>query len=378
MIERPYARNHRWIVLRETETVSPEIGGGLVLVLVAPSFHCRRPLERDVARGGAYLYRTDRVIQPFKRGGVGVLLLFGRLLADTVGAVIAGLVAVPRQRGQIHEDNVTGLDNAVGEVAPVRPGVRTGRDDDVLNVLHSRYVVEIFHQVGRHLVFCDAGAQEFHAFPMRRIADRSHDAETLLLVLALDGARFHHRGHAVDPVDVVFPEDVDHVDVDEVDTELLTGNAVFLHRLQHGLGELGHLLRRSGTRRSLDPCKRVPHVLLRQPRRMPLDLEAEIALLEQDRTTVAAQHGVAQARLETIPAGCQRARDVADVLVVHAEHGAEAVLLHHRACTFDAIFPQPVPVDPLLPIHTRNTEIRSHGRPPDRRVRAPLLNWPKS
>src|SRR5215475_2448014 len=94
---------------------------------------------------------------------------------------------------------------------------------------------------------------------------------------------------------------------------------------------------------------------------MPLDLEAKIALLEQDRTTVAAQHGVAQTWLETIPAGRQRARDVADVLVVHAEQGTEAVLLHHRARAFDAIFAQPVPVDPLLPIHTRNAEIRSHG-----------------
>ena len=35
---------------------------------------------------------------------------------------------------------------------------------------------------------------------------------------------------------------------------------------------------------------------------MALDLEAEVALLEQDRLVVAAQHGVAQAGLQAVPA----------------------------------------------------------------------------
>ena len=96
---------------------------------------------------------------------------------------------------------------------------------------------------------------------------------------------------------------------------------------------------------------------------MTLDLETKIALLEQYRATVAAQHRVAQARLEPIPARRERSGDVAHVLVVHAEHGAKTVLLHHRARALDAILAQPFPVDPLLPIHAGNAEIRSHGRP---------------
>ena len=147
----------------------------------------------------------------------------------------------------------------------------------------------------------------------------------------LDGARFHHGGHAVGPVDVVLLEDVDHVDVDEVDAELLAGDAVVLHRLQHRLGELVHLLGRGRPGGAFDPGEGVADVLLGDPRRMALDLEAEVALLEQDRRAVAAQHGVAQARLEPVPARRQRAGDVADVLVIHAQHGAEAVLLHHLA-----------------------------------------------
>ena len=179
------------------------------------------------------------VVEPLQRGVVGVLLLLARLLADAIGAVIAGLVAVPGQRRQIHEHDVAGLDDAVGEIAPVRPGVGAGRHDDVLDVLHAGDVVEILHQMRGHLVLGDAGAQELHAFPMRGVADGADDAEAFLLVLALDGARVHHRAHAVGPVDIVLLEDVDHVDVDEVDAELLAGDAVFLHRLQHRLGELG-------------------------------------------------------------------------------------------------------------------------------------------
>src|SRR5262249_24168431 len=61
MVERPDARDHRRIVLCQTKTMDPQIGGGLVLVLVAPGLHRRRPLERDVARGGAGLHRANRV-----------------------------------------------------------------------------------------------------------------------------------------------------------------------------------------------------------------------------------------------------------------------------------------------------------------------------
>src|SRR6185312_6167130 len=92
--------------------------------------------------------------------------------------------------------------------------------------------------------------------------------------------------------------------------------------------------------------------------------EAEIALLEQNWPSIAAQHGVAQAGLEPVPAGRQRAGDVAHVLVVHAEHGAETVLLHHLTRALDAVFAHAVPIDALLPIQTRNAEIRTHGVPP--------------
>src|SRR5580693_8804170 len=68
MIEGPDAGDHWRIVLGETEAVSPEVGGGLVLVLIAPSFHRRWPLHRDVAGGGTDFHRADRVVEPFQRG----------------------------------------------------------------------------------------------------------------------------------------------------------------------------------------------------------------------------------------------------------------------------------------------------------------------
>src|SRR4249919_3198143 len=39
MVQRPDARDHRWIVLRKPETMAPKVGGGLVFVLIAPSLH---------------------------------------------------------------------------------------------------------------------------------------------------------------------------------------------------------------------------------------------------------------------------------------------------------------------------------------------------
>src|SRR5690606_37416260 len=80
-----------------------------------------------------------------------------------------------------------------------------------------------------------------------------------------------------------------------------------------------------------------------------------------NRPAVAAQHGVAQAGFEPVPARRECAGDVAHVLVVPAKHGAEAVLLHHLTCALNAVFTQPVPVDPLLPIHTCDAEIRAHA-----------------
>ena len=116
----------------------------------------------------------------------------------------------------------------------------------------------------------------------------------------------------------------------------------------------------------------MPHVLLRNPGTVALDLEAKVALLEQDRAAVAAQHGVPQSGLQPVPPGGQRAGDVADVLVVHAEHGAEPMLLHHRSGSVDAVFPQAVPVDALLPVHAGDAEIGSHGLPlADRPVETP-------
>src|SRR3984885_11513707 len=344
--------------------MAPEIGGGLVFVLVAPGLHRRRPLQRDVARSGADFYRADRIVEPLQRGLVSVLLLLARLLADAIGAVIAGLVAVPGQRRQIHEHNVAGLDDAVGKIAPVRPGVRPRRDDDVLDVFHAGNVVEILHQMRGHLVFGDAGAQEFHAFPVRRVADGADDAETFLLVLVLDRARVHHRAHAVGPVDIVLLKNGDHVDVDEVDAEFLPGDAVLLHRLQRRLDEFVDLLGRGRPSGAFDPGERVAHVLLRDPGRMFFDLEAEVALLEQDRRAVAAQHGVAQSRLEPVPARGQRAGQIADGLVIQAKERAEAVLFHHRAGPLGAVFAQPVPIDPLLPNHSGDAEIRSHDALP--------------
>src|SRR5262249_748489 len=98
------------------------------------------------------------------------------------------------------------------------------------------------------------------------------------------------------------------------------------------------------------------------PRGVAAELEAEVTLLEQHRRTVAAQKRVAQAGLEPVPARRERAGEIAHVLVVHAKHGAKAVLLHVLARALGPVLLQPVPIDALLPIQSGDAEIcRSDG-----------------
>ena len=118
--------------------------------------------------------------------------------------------------------------------------------------------------------------------------------------------------------------------------------------------------REAGTGRALDPGVRPLDVFLGNPRRMALDLEPEVALLEQHRRIVAAEHGVAQPGLEAVPARRQRAGQIPHVLVVHADHGAEAVRLHALARALQPVLPHAIPVDALLPVESRDSEVCSH------------------
>ena len=64
-------------------------------------------------------------------------------------------------------------------------------------------------------------------------------------LIELGGLRFHYRSHTVDPSDVLFLENLNHVDVDEVNAELLAGDAVAGHLFDDRVGEFRHLLSRS-------------------------------------------------------------------------------------------------------------------------------------
>ena len=91
------------------------------------------------------------------------------------------------------------------------------------------------------------------------------------------------------------------------------------------------------------------------------DVHADVALLEQHRSIVAAQKRVAQSRLQTIPTGSQRAGDIADILVVHEQQRAQAVRLHPLARALQPVFTQPVPIYALLPIQAHRTDVCQDG-----------------
>src|SRR5215211_6529804 len=125
-------------------------------------------------------------------------------------------------------------------------------------------------------------------------------------------------------MDALVLEHLDHVDVDEIDAELLAGDTMALHLADDGVGELVDLGDGAGTGGTFDPGIGPADVLLWQPGRMTLDLEAQVALLEQNRAAVAAQKRIAQARLEAVPARRQRTGNIPAIFVVHAQERAQA------------------------------------------------------
>ena len=160
------------------------------------------------------------------------------------------------------------------------------------------------------------------------VADRADHREGLDLVGALDRPGLHHRGHAVGPADPALLELLDQVDVDEVDPERLVLTPGFLQVVQQRVDELGDLLVGGRADGALDPDIGVADVLLRDPRVVHLEVEADVALLVDDRLLAGGEHDVAQARLEPVPTRGQGRGDIAHVLVVEEEQGPEPVALH--------------------------------------------------
>ena len=207
------------------------------------------------------------------------------------------------------------------------------------------------------LILGQARLQELHEFPVSGVTDCADLTEAFLLVLVLDRTRFHHRRHAVSPVDLRLFEDLDHVDVDKVDAELHAFDAALFHFLLDRVGELRHLLGRSRAGCALDPRVRITDVFFRNPRRMLFDVQTDVALFEQNRRVVATQQAIAQARLQLVPARGQGAGDVTDVFVIHQQHRAQAVRLHALAGTLEPVRAHPAPVNALLPVQTHHAYI---------------------
>src|SRR5881628_2840901 len=93
--------------------MTPEVGCGLVLLLVSPSLHRGRPDLSDLLGRCPGLYLLDGAIQPFVSDMIKIVLPFRRLFSHTVGAVHAALVTVPSDRCHIDDHQVAGLDNTI-------------------------------------------------------------------------------------------------------------------------------------------------------------------------------------------------------------------------------------------------------------------------
>jgi len=96
---------------------------------------------------------------------------------------------------------------------------------------------------------------------------------------------------------------------------------------------------------------------------MLLDMDTDVTLFEEDRLPAFHEHRVAKTRLQLAPARGQGRGDVAHVLVVHAQNGAQTVAPHGITRARQPIFAHPLPVDALLPVHADHSEGR-HARNP--------------
>src|SRR3972149_11475516 len=190
------------------------------------------------------------------------------------------------------------------------------------------------------------------------VADGGDDAHRLQLVLVFDRAGFDHGRGAVGVINFRLFKGVDHIKIDEVDSQGSFLYVILAQLFHDRVGELLHLLPRSASHRPFDPRVGVTHVVARDPRAVAIDLDADIALLEKHGLGALAYQRIAKAGLQPAPPRRDGAGDVAHVFIVHRQQGAQSVALHRLAGAIQTVLAQPLPVDALLPIGADQTETR--------------------
>ena len=178
-----------------------------------------------------------------------------------------------------------------------------------------------------------------------RIDHRRRHLEQLDLVRGLDLARVEQRLLAVDHFDALGLERAQHADFHHVDAERLLVDAVVHERLLDLLGEIVlHVHRRRD--RALHGRDRRGDIVGNPGRGNALGGRRRVP---QERLAFGRAQRIAE-ELVARPFADMRGRDIADIIEIEAEHGAEAGVADRGLCARQPLFRQAAVVDALLPV----------------------------
>ena len=303
-------------------------------------------------------HQLDRGVDPLAGLLVGVALGVGRL-ADHERPVVAGLVADERV-DDVEEGLVAGPDDPVAEHVRVRAAALARDRVDVVDVLRAEVEQELRH-VGDELALADARLELLGEHLVGAVDHRAGRVEQHDLVDRLDLAGVEHHLLGVADGDPLGLERGDHRRLDDVDAER------HVQRRPRRAGSRRSRGRPAGTGRRRAPRRRAGRPSRRgcSPGRSHGQLSRWCFAAEPKSQMC----GRAAAGLERVaghlvarPLADVGARDVADVVEVEQQHGAEVGRLEGRLGAAEAVRAEAVGVDPLLPVdgHRAGRRERPH------------------
>ena len=169
------------------------------------------------------------------------------------------------------------------------------------------------------------------------VDDRGSVLQQRDLLGRLDRARAHHHGLGVGRLDALAVQRVERLHVRQVDAERLAGEAAIGELPVDAGGECVRHARLARHRAANRGDAGLP-ARLGQPGRVQLVVLGRRAEVPQDGIAFAREQRAARA-LVARPLADVRARDVADVVLVEQEHGAERGLAQRRPRLLQAIAP---------------------------------------
>ena len=282
-----------------------------------------------------------------------------RRAADGEGAVVAGPVAVVavqdvEVRRVARAQRAIGVDVRVGAAPLPRDGV------DAFDVLRAEVVEDLGHEADA-LVLAHARLHRPVEFVVGGVHHHAGRVEQGDLVLGLDQPGLLHHLLAVDDLEARGLEGEQHRQLDDVDADRLPVEAP---GLQFPFDLLRDVLRPPGVGGHRAPeggdAGRSAPV---QPRAVDLMVPRRRSKVPHDRLGVPGEQGEAH-QLVHRPGPDVGGRDVADVVHVEAEQGAQPRPRQFPLGPLEALFPEPIVVDPLLPIDAHEAKrFQSHVTP---------------